>query len=497
MKKIVVLGGGTAGWLVALYVRKTMPEHQVKLIQSSTIGIIGVGEATTPNFVHFLNNLNIDPLDVLASTGGGIKNGINFVNWNGDGKKYFHGFKDNLTDYTVNPVFGRDNLDYYLMNVIENKLPMEEYLYQIKMSYENKIDLDNTEWALHFDTNLISKYLQKIGAERGVEIVEGIYSHATQDDQGNIVAVHLEDGSKHECDFIFDCTGFSRKLIGGVYKEKWVSYKKHLPMKKGIPFWLDAEEFIEPHTSAIAMKYGWMWKIPLQHRSGSGYIFDSDYINEDQALAEAEEYFGTKLKVNRIIDFEAGRHERYWIKNCMAVGLSSSFIEPLESTSIFLSIGQLDTFKHFINEVGLNPRESSIKLFNDIVTNNMDDTMNFIYFHYMTKRNDSEFWKNFRENHPPPKRIAEMLEYIKEGNLRSYNIPNMRINVFFALYSYLQVGYGLGILGDLNMRGLNNVWPDPKTYKELGIDKLMVEKAVDHKQFLMSLRNESLSKQIS
>jgi len=487
MKKIVVLGGGTAGWLTALFVRQTMPDYKVTVIQSSSIGIIGVGEATTPNFVQFLRTLNIDPMHLLAHTGGGIKNGINFVNWNGDGKKYFHGFKDNTTDYTVDPVFHRDNLDYYLMNVIAKKLPLEEYLYQIKMSYENKIDLEHTEWALHFDTNLISKYLQKIGDERGVEIAEGIYKHATQDEQGNIIAVHLEDERTYECDFVFDCTGFARKLIGQVYEDKWVSYSKHLPMKKGIPFWLETEEHIEPHTSAIAMKYGWMWKIPLQHRSGSGYIFDSDYINEDQALAEAEQYYGQKLKVNRIIDFEAGRHEHYWVKNCMAVGLSSSFIEPLESTSVFLSVGQLDTFRHFINEVGLNPRESSIKLFNDIVTNNMDDTMNFIYFHYMTKRNDSDFWREFKEKNPPPKKIAEMLQFVKEGNLRSYNIPNLRINVFFALYSYLQVGYGLEILGDLKMDGLSNVWPSPEVYREQVVDVLMNKSAVDHKQFLMSL----------
>ena len=351
MRKFVVLGGGTAGWLTALFMKDNFPQDDVTIIQNEKIGIIGVGEATTPNIISFLLNLGIDPLDVLRETGGGIKNGVNFVNWNGDGKRYMHSFRDTITNFSMPPLFSSDALDFYLKNLMAKKLPFEEYIYQIKLSYSNKVDLDHTEYALHFDTNLFSQFLQKIGKQRNVNIVEGTFKNATQDENGNITKLHLEDGREYACDFVFDCTGFARLLIDGVLKEKWISYKKHLPMKKGIPFWIDAETPLEPHTGAIAMKYGWIWKIPLLHRTGSGYIFDSDYIDENQALEEAEELFGQKLEVRKIIPFEAGRFDRYWSKNCMAVGLSSSFIEPLESTSIFLSIGQLQTFKHFFNEI--------------------------------------------------------------------------------------------------------------------------------------------------
>lgn len=486
MRKFVILGGGTAGWLTALFMKYNFKNDSVTLIQNAEIGIIGVGEATTPNIISFLKQMEIDPLDVLRETGGGIKNGVNFVNWNGDGKRYLHSFRDTMANFTMEPTFSTECLDYYLKNLMARNLPFEEYIYQIKLSYSNKIDLEHTEWALHFDTNLFSQYLQKIGAERNIDIVDGKFKNAIQDENGNITKLYLEDGREYDCDFVFDCTGFSRLLIDGVFKEKWISYKKHLPMKKGIPFWLNAEDPLEPHTGAIAMKYGWIWKIPLLHRTGSGYIFDSDYIDENQALEEAEELFGTKLEVRRIIPFEAGRFDRYWINNCMAVGLSSSFIEPLESTSIFLSIGQLQTFKHFFNEIG-NTYESSREVFNRIVGNNMDDTLNFIYFHYLTKRDDSDFWKSFRSNYPPPTKIAELMELIKENNLRSYNLPKKELTTYFDQYSYLQVGRGLGVFEkEMRVSGHENIQPSIEEYKKI-IDHLYPF-AHDHRTFLENLK---------
>jgi tryptophan halogenase len=284
---------------------------------------------------------------------------------------------------------------------------------------------------------------------------------------------------------VFDCSGFARLLIGNTYKEKWISYADHLPMKKGIPFWLDSEEEIEPYTSAIAMKNGWIWKIPLQHRIGSGYIFDSNYINEDQALAEAEEYFGKKLNVRKVIPFEAGRYENFWVKNCMAVGLASSFIEPLESTSIFLTIQQLETFRQFINEIG-NYNEYSMGLFNKIVGNNMEDTLNFVYLHYITKRNDSEFWKNFKEDYPPPKKLAEMLDIIKSGNLRYYNTEDTKTTGSFSLNSFLQVCNGLEIFEkEINVSEYDTVVPGPSDYKQI-INKLSTG-ALKHSEFLKKL----------
>jgi tryptophan halogenase len=482
---ISVLGGGTAGWLTALFCRQVFPNHRVVLIQSKEIGIVGVGEATTPHIVSFLKNLDIDIHDLLIKTNGTIKNGINFENWNGDGKKYFHSFSEKLVDFYIPGVFKTDCNDFHLRNIIKQNLLLSEHVYLAKLAYGNKIDLDNTSWALHFDANLLAQYLEDIGRSRNIEVVENKLIGIKHTEDGRINSLILDHEQEIFTKFVFDCSGFHRLLIGQVYKEKWISYSKHLPMKKGMPFWLDPDKEIPPYTSAIAMKYGWMWKIPLQHRVGSGYIFDSDYINEDQALSEAESFYNQKLTINKVIPFEAGRFENFWVKNCMAVGLSSSFIEPLESTSLWLTVIQLDFFRQFVNEIDVCD-EKSLKLFNKVCRNNMDSILNFVYFHYITKRKDSDFWINFSKDYSPPDSFKDILESLKENNLRQVDLLDGKTLTYFPLSSFLQVGYGLEILNQsINTQGYENVIPNPQDYKNI-IDNYF-RKTLNHKLFLKNL----------
>jgi tryptophan halogenase len=482
---IVVLGGGSAGWITALYAKKAIPESNVVLIKNEKVGIIGVGEATTPNIIEFLNFVNIDPLDVIRNTEGTIKNGISFENWNGDGKKYFHGFNEHISTFRLNNLQLAGDASFYMKNLSAKGLDFNEYTYMAKLSYEDKVDLQNTSYALHFDANLFSKYLESVGVSRGISVVDGEFNHATNDEKGNISSINLTDGRVFETDFVFDCSGFNRLLIGKHYNEKWISYKKHLPMKKGIPFWIDTDENLNPYTSAIAMKYGWMWKTPLQHRYGCGYIFDSDYINEDQALEEAETLFNRKLKINKVIDFEAGRYENFWVKNCMSVGLSSSFIEPLESTSLFLSISQLFTFSHFINDIK-NRESHSVKRFNEIVSKNMDTTLHFIYMHYLTKRDDSDFWKNFKHNYTPPEKFKELLEIIKTGNFKMFDTHDIKITGNFNFTGYLQVCNGLQIYNKPpSTFAQEDIYPSINEYKR-AIDYYS-SFAQKHREFLNSI----------
>jgi len=480
--KIVILGGGTAGWLSALFVRKCLPESNVTLIQNSSIGIIGVGEATTPNIIMFLKWLKIDPLEVIKETGGTIKNGISFENWNGDGEKYFHGFSEKIADFSFGGLWNTDCNDFFLKELVNKNKNFKDYLYCTKLSYENKVDLSNINYALHFDTNLFSNFLQKTGKNRNIQIIEGDYSHVTNDKNNNIESIHLKDGRVFDTDFVFDCSGFSRLLINKHYKEKWISFGESLPIKKAIPFWIDADEEIPPYTSAIAMKYGWMWKIPLQHRYGCGYVFDTDFIDENVAKREVEELIGKKIDVRKIINFDAGRHENYWVNNCLSVGLASSFIEPLESTSIFLSIEVLNTFKHFINEIGVY-RKSSIKLFNKMVTDSMDNTLNFVYLHYLSKRNDTEFWKTFKQKYKTPEKFKETLELLRENNLRNFNLESHPFNSL----SFIQVCEGLKISDKkIIVDNNNNIFPTIEMYKDV-IDKLCVQQ-FNQRTFLNMLK---------
>lgn len=480
----VILGGGTAGWLSALFIKKIFPDSNVTVIQSKVLGIVGVGEATTPHIVSFLRSIDIDPLDVIKKTSGTIKNGISFENWNGDGKKYLHAFGDKIVDFYIPNIFDSECTDFYLKNLIQNKLPQEEYFYQTKLSANNRVDIEKTTWAIHFDSNKFAEYLEEVGKFRNIQIIDAEYTHCKQDDCGNIQELYLKNGESVRCDFVFDCSGFSRLLIGNLYKDKWVSFSNHLPMKKGIPFWLSREEEIKSHSTATAMKYGWMWQIPLQHRIGAGYIFDSDYINEDQALSEAEHYLGMPCKANKILSFEAGKFSNFWIKNCIAIGLSSHFLEPLEATSIWMSIFQLNMLRHFLNELK-NKNQNSIDNYNKIINANIDDAMTFIYLHYITKRNDSEFWRNFKNKTVVPKKLQEIFYLIKEGNLRSTDTP---VNSF-SLTSYLFVCDGLDMFENpVCINKYENIIPSPALYKEIINDRYL--KSQSHREFLNKLYND-------
>jgi tryptophan halogenase len=484
-RKFVILGGGTAGWITAHSVRKNFPNDDITIVYSEKHGTIGVGEATTPQMVEFLQGIGVDLGHFLKTVGGTIKHGISFENWNGDDKKFMHPFVEHLVNFSIPGVFSNSCWDYYNKILINKDLPFNEYLYQTRLAYENKIDLQNTRFAVHFDTYKFAEYLKELATSKNITIVEGNFVSADLKENGNIKQLNLEDQSI-ECDFVFDCSGFAKLLIKELYQEEWISYRKHLPMNKAISFWVDHDEnSIPPYTAAIAMKYGWIWKIPLQDRFGCGYVYDSEYINEHQAQQEAEEYFQRKLTVRKVIDIDAGRLRNVWVKNCIAVGLSANFIEPLESTSIWLELSTLSHLPNFINEID-NQNENSLNLFNEIVGNEVDEKMNFVYLHYMTKRNDSDFWREFREKHPMPDKLRKMWPYIKENNLRYYQINSGMCPSVFPLMSYLWICKGLELFdngGDIT--GYENIQPCPELYRGFVDDT--VYHAIDQKTFLSRL----------
>jgi tryptophan halogenase len=467
MNNFVILGGGTAGWITAIFARKLFPNANVCLIESKQIGIIGVGEATTPHIVNFLKSHDIDPLDVIRVTNGTIKNGINFENWNGDGKRYFHDFHENLKIFNIANVYENGCDDFFKKLLINKQLSFEEYIYQQKLAYGNKIDLNNTNYALHFDAVKFANYLENVGKQRNIEVIDDMLQQPILNEDGSIKSLKLESGKIVDCDFVFDCTGFARLLIGKLYKSKWHSYSNFLPAKKAIPFWLENKEDIAPYTSCIAMKNGWMWNIPLQHRLGAGYVFDSDYASVDQAKQEVEEQLGHEIEVRKVIEFDPGRFDQVWIKNCLAVGLSANFLEPLESTSLWLATSQLTNFKQFINELK-DPDPSSRDLFNKVTRNEADEKAHFVYFHYLTKRNDSKFWQEFKVKNEVPDKFKELLKAINESNIRYYHFNDIFTPAVFPMHSYLQVGNGLGMFKNkFKLDFLDNINPTVDEYKAI------------------------------
>lgn len=392
MRKVIVIGGGTAGWLTALFVKKNWEDCDVSLIASSKMGILGAGEGTTKNFFYILNSLGIDLDDFREKTGSTKKQGINFINWRGDGTSFKHTFQT-----------------------------------------------DNETYALHFDARLVAAYLQSLAESRGIKYIDGIVSDFVET-KTDIICVILSDNTKVKCDFIFDCSGFQRLVIGKHFKTNWKSYDEHLVCNSAFAFFLpQLDEDIQSKdtwTSGISMKNGWIWEAPLKHRWGCGYVYSDKYASAEEVLEEAEEYYGRKLDVVKHFKFNTGTYEKFWIKNCVAIGLSSSFLEPMEATSLMTIIMSLKVLK------SLEFDRNNTLVYNKRMLNYNEQNMFFVRHHYICDRDDTKFWIDYKQRDLPnplcnlydesgqylyltDNELKEKLE-VFGGNLTTYNAASWK-----------------------------------------------------------------------
>jgi tryptophan 7-halogenase len=493
MKNIVILGGGTAGWLTALLARYYYPDFPVTLIESEEIGILGAGEGTTPHIYDVLRKLNISFSDLVINCKATVKHGINFVNWNGDEKRYFHSFgvDEQLDEFKTRLPFkqfyeGHKINDLsYSMKLTSNNLVGFSYRINNRSGLEDPINsfYQQTTSAIHFDARLLAKYLREVAESRNILRVEGKLKQTLINEHGEINKLILEDGTAVGVDFIFDCSGFARLLIGKFFNTDWFSYSKHLPMKKAVPFFIEHDGDTSPQTDAIAMKYGWIWRIPVEGRYGCGYVFDSDYIDEDQALKEAEDYFGRKLVSPKTFKFDPGTFKETLVKNCMAVGLAQSFVEPLEATSIWISILNLGEFFEsnglFVYNTVFN------KTFNKNCLERNQEVLEFLYLHYLTERKDSPFWIEFRKKNLMVPSVQDKIELVN-------NLLNPQTK-YFTYKSWVEVSDGLGLIKQDYFKRVELLFD----YNILERDKNsflknqnnMLKTCLKHKEFLEYIKN--------
>lgn len=496
--KIVVVGGGTAGWLTALYAKSKLPTAEVTVVESSEIGILGAGEGTTPFFIETLNEIDISASQIIKNTKGTIKNGIKFTNWNGDNKSYFHPFF-NIPDFDG---VGKDSVQYLAMHNISRNKSLDDLTLTSYGSRSNylpmiKDDLQSVGgYALHFDANLLASYLKGIALSRDVKLIDTKIKDIVQDENGNITKLVGENNKKIALNFVFDCTGFHRLIIGKLLKAKWQSYEKSLPVDTALPFFIPIEENEDtpPYTEAIAMKYGWAWKIPVQGRYGCGYNYDSSMCTEEEARNEIKEVFGD-VTIPRKFQFKAGCYKEQWKKNCIAIGLSSGFIEPLEATSIWMSCVALEAlFKDTMKPGIYYKHEQSYKdFFNESMQTRTNEVRDFIQLHYITKRKDTPFWKNFKENnkifdsvknsleikHPPPyfKHIYKNFPSFNPIFV-AYGCGQIDTKTFKSFFNQL-----LNTNPNLNKPGKETI---EENYTELVkfLDQFLTDNCLTHKQLL-------------
>ena len=439
VKSICIVGGGTSGMIAALMLRKAFPEMIVTVIESSAIGIVGVGEGSTEHWRFFIDYADISVYDLFRETDATFKIGIKFTNWHGDDTHYFHSL---MIDYG-----GQDkhnNLYYTWLKMIGedwNPLDTLGYASQLSRHYEPLHDNIN---QYHFDTFKLNKFLHKKCSERNILLYDKIIEHVNLDESGAVRSITSSDGEEYVADFFIDCTGF-RRTISSQLGVKWIDKSHFLPMNSAIAFPTDYLEDIPSYTEATALSSGWSWRIPTQQRFGNGYVYCDSFIDENKAFDEISSHYKKTYNIDNIqigkkIKFNAGHVDSYWKKNCVSIGLSGIFVEPLEASSIGTTIQQcvsLITSLAFYDgqqEVTASSYNKSMNM----VSNNIID---FIQLHYFTHRQDSDFWSFCKHSLTWTDFNKEYLDHFSRYTVD----PNMFREplLLFKHLNYTQVMHGL------------------------------------------------------
>ena len=441
--RVVIAGGGTAGWVCAAALSAQLgPLLDITLIESDAIGAIGVGEATIPTHISFHKLIGVDEREFMRETQATFKLAIAFENWGALGDRYFHTFGDvgkstwmgdfhNIWRQGVAQGFGGEFDDYSL---------------ELQACLQNRFfrsDTSKIGYAYHLDSSLYARFLRKISEKRGVKRIEGKIQHVQQNaETGDIATLELEDNTKISGDIFIDCTGFRALLIEKTLGVQFIDLKQWLPMDSAIALQTDRNGPLVPYTRSIARDAGWQWQIPLQHRVGNGHVYASDYLDDDKAMDTLMSNLpGKPLTQPRQLRFRTGRLERIWEKNCIAVGLSSGFLEPLESTSIHLI--QIVATRLITMFPFKMPSPALADHFNTEFTEEFDRIRDFIIMHYyVTKRNDSQFWTD-RQNLQIPDILANRLALYKE-----YGLVYQHGLDIFRKDSWHQVLRGQGVTSD-------------------------------------------------
>jgi hypothetical protein len=504
----VVVGGGTAGWIAAFIIqdsaRRKGINARISVIEPSSIPTVGVGEATTAAFRVLLKHFNIDEFEFFRKTGATFKLGIRHEDWRRKGYTYYGPIDDPHQVIQPPPGAPSDYLNVYAIAAGRPITDMHLFgplLEQKKAPYARKADgslipLGPFHHAYHFDQALVGRFFASKSS--GVDIIDAVVSGVHRSPEtGNITALELDNGQKLEADFFIDATGFRKQLIVKEMQAPWISYAHELPVNRALPFWLDIAEGeeIANYTRAWAQDSGWMWQIPTQTRYGCGYVYSDEFCTPEQAKAEVERVLGREIEVRGDIRFQIGRLEKAWIGNVLAVGLSSSFLEPLESTSIHGTIVQMMLFadRHLKHPGDMTPADRDD--YNARVGRQVDDFRTFVNTHYMVERDDTPFWREVRANriHPETK---QRLEYWKTKMPRHEHFPE---NLFGLPHIQTQLHYpvlaGLGLLDQNLARQEMDADPKLRQFAREAYESLVREyraasrQALGHAEFLQAVRD--------
>ncbi len=419
--------------------RKAFPLAHISVVSSSKIGIIGVGEGSTEHWRIMMDLCEIPLEEMIVQTSATHKYGIRFENWTTHTPDYFHSVSsvDDIYAWGLHATY----LGFFEQNKLLTNQTSSIGLIRDKISREN---LHKSTNQFHFDTHKLNEYFTSLAFKRSVKFIDAEVTGVNIDSEyGTIKSVNIDSGEEIAADFWFDASGFQRVLMNSLGSSKWVSYSDYLLCDKAIPFPTESDPNgrIRSYTRAIAASSGWIWEIPTQERRGNGYVFSSQFITPEQAVEEAEKVSGYKIENPRIIDFDAGYLEQCWVKNCCAVGLASSFVEPLEATSIGSTIQQVKSIIPYIASY-MPGNHASQKHFNNGFAAMMKNILAMIRLHYYSDRRDTEFWKAMAEMPLSPE-LAEMIELWQERAPSRYDFESNSGQMFLSPHmSHVAQGQG-------------------------------------------------------
>ena len=446
LRSIAIVGGGTAGWLAASMLARALPgtDTSITVIESAEIGTVGVGEATIPPIIEVLRFLRIDERDFMQHTNATFKLGIKFTDWKQPRHSYWHpfgtfgapinrrpfhhcwhraraaGLEPRFNDFSVCATLGDEGTFRFPDNQPETPAAGLRY-------------------ALHFDAILVAKYLRRYAERLGVTRLERTVGGATRGEDGSIDALQFTDNSRLQADLYIDCSGFRGVLIEQILGTGYIDWSALLPCDRAVAFPSAVQGARPPYTHSLARSAGWQWRIPLQHRIGNGYVYASAHCSEEQALEDLTATVGARPEVEpRFLRFVTGRRKLLWNHNCVALGLASGFLEPLESTSIHLvTSGLYHLLEHFPDR---NFDQTNIDLYNSRVIEEVEAVRDFIVLHYcLVQRDDTPLWRYCRSMSIPDS-LRERIElYRGTGRIR------VRAGELFTDLSWFYIFEGLGV----------------------------------------------------
>jgi 2-polyprenyl-6-methoxyphenol hydroxylase-like FAD-dependent oxidoreductase len=446
-RSVIILGGGTAGWMTANLLRRRWGEHgtQISLIESSAIGIIGVGEGSTPQLKAFFDTLGIAEAEWMPRCNATYKAGIEFVGWSDRPgcERYFHPFPTDVDHFTQGQFFYSTRARRTGCDVPAHPDP---FFVQTRIAREGRAPVAppnfpfNVGYSYHFDAHLIGSFLSDFGMARGIRHVDAKIASVELDPKGNVKALVGEDGGRFEADFFVDASGFRAAIIEGALKEPHRPFGENLFNDRAVvaPTALPREG-IQAFTRSTAKSAGWIWNIPLTNRIGNGYVYSSRYIDADDAAAELRQHLGLGDDAEvRELKMRCGRIERSWVRNCLAVGLAQGFLEPLEATALHIVVNTVESFL----DAWEDERRDE---FNAAIARRYEGIRDYIVCHYRSaQRSDTDYWRDATSHDALSDSLKGVFNAWFRGEDLEQEVIRQNIEQFYLPMSWhcMLAGYG-------------------------------------------------------